>query len=78
MSHRCQPHTLCFECFRSEVNRARARRLSRPPESPFARHAPPAIQVRGDRQIAHRRRMLEHLERQFSSARDAASRRQAG
>ena len=42
-------HTLCFECYRGEVNRARARRLGGGALDP--------------RQIAHRQRMLEHLER---------------
>jgi hypothetical protein len=42
-------HTLCFECYRGEVNRARARRLSGLALDP--------------RQMAHRQRMLEHLER---------------
>ena len=42
-------HTLCFECYRREVNRARARRLGRVALDP--------------RKIAHRQRMLEHLER---------------
>jgi hypothetical protein len=42
-------HTLCFECYRGEVNRARARRLSGVGFDPH--------------QIAHRQRMLEHLER---------------
>jgi hypothetical protein len=42
-------HTLCFECYRGEVNRARARQLSRIALDP--------------RQIAHRVRMLQHLQR---------------
>ena len=42
-------HTLCFECFRGEVNRARARRLSGA--------------VLDAREIAHRQRMLKHLQR---------------
>jgi hypothetical protein len=40
-------HSLCFECYRGEVNRARARRLGRVALDP--------------RKIAHRQRMLEHL-----------------
>ena len=42
-------HTLCFECYRGEVNRAHARRLGGLSLDP--------------RQLAHRQRMLEHLER---------------
>ena len=42
-------HTLCFECYRGEANRARARRLG-------------GLGLDA-RQIAHRQRMLEHLER---------------
>ena len=47
-------HTLCFKCYRGEVNRARARRLSR--------------SVLDPRQIAHRQRMLEHLQQLTASA----------
>jgi hypothetical protein len=53
-------HSLCFECYRSERNRRRAHRLFAidPPvlRSPFGVRAP----LTG-REIAHRRRMLEHL-----------------
>lgn len=54
-------HTLCFECYRSERERQRARRL---------------IEVQagggslGDRQVAHRRTMLAHME-QTAAARGA-------
>ena len=49
-------HTLCFECFRSERDRRRARRLadvrpSAPLRSPFGQPLTP-------RQIAHRQTML--------------------
>lgn len=61
-------HTLCFECHRSEVNRARARRLI---EFATTRHAPmtpasfgtPANRVLSDTRIARRERMLDHLRR---------------
>ena len=46
-------HVLCFECYRSEVDRQRARR---PTPSPFGQ------QMSADA-MAHRRRMLHHLER---------------
>ncbi len=55
-------HTLCFECYRAERERQRAQRLSetdrpRPVVSPFAGPA-----ILGERQIAHRRAMLAHLQ----------------
>ena len=61
-------HTLCFECYRAEINRARARRfrdratppLTRPPSSP---QELVDSQVLDARQIEHRHRMLEHLQR---------------
>jgi hypothetical protein len=53
-------HTLCFECYRSERERQRARRLFAidPPmlRSPFG-----VGSALSAREIAHRRRMLEHL-----------------
>ena len=59
-------HTLCFECHRAEVNRARAHRMTdwagtRPPRSLFggAGHITP--RALNPRQIAHRQRMLDHL-----------------
>ena len=57
-------HTLCFECYRRELNRARARRLAdpRPPVSPFRWYGGGPAGVLNDRQIAHRRRMLDHLQ----------------
>jgi hypothetical protein len=51
---------LCFQCWRSEMDRSRARQLALP-LSPVAPHS-----VRGDlndRQLAHRARMLEHMTR---------------
>lgn len=57
-------HTLCFECFRAERERQRARRLvGTEPAPDRGRPAfgdPPALD---DRQRAHRRAMLAHLER---------------
>jgi len=66
-------HTLCFECYRSEVNRARARRLidvavPSPPRSPFGLAAGAGRQVLDSRQVAHRERMLEHLQRLTAAA----------
>jgi hypothetical protein len=69
-------HTLCFECHRNEVNRARARRLSEgvaplvppAPRSPFG---PPPVAsgpALTHRQIAHRQRMLDHLQRTHAVA----------
>jgi hypothetical protein len=69
-------HTLCFECYRGEINRARARRLREAahlpavpslPSSPggSAVVGPPALDAR---QIAHRQRMLAHLGRTSSLA----------
>jgi hypothetical protein len=61
-------HTLCFECYRGEVNRDRARRLSelatplRAP-SPFGPPEPVGRGVLEDRQVAHRQQMLDHLQR---------------
>ena len=59
-------HTLCFECYRSERERQRAKRLA---EVPFA--APlrvPHVPLSGggdlgDKQVAHRQTMLAHMER---------------
>ena len=50
-------HTVCFECFRAERDRQRARRLadvSTLPRSPFLRPLTP-------RQVGHRHQMLIHL-----------------
>lgn len=48
-------HTLCFECFRGEVNRARARRLTE-------------RRILDSRQVAHRQLMLQHLQRLTAAA----------
>jgi hypothetical protein len=60
-------HTLCFQCYRRERDRARAQRLVESGAgqrivSPFASN-----RVLDEREIAHRQRMLEHL-REFSAA----------
>ena len=58
-------HTLCFECFRAERERRRARLFAQaeiePPRSirsPFS-----TASSLSDRDIAHRRAMLTHCER---------------
>jgi hypothetical protein len=61
-------HTLCFQCYRCEVNRARARRLgeriSQPSMvSPFGPAELGGGQVLDEGQRSHRQRMLEHLQR---------------
>jgi hypothetical protein len=66
-------HTLCFECYRSEVNRTRARRLAegtRPVAGDATRPllaSPFGGRTLDHRQFAHRQRMLEHLQRTGSS-----------
>ena len=55
-------HTLCFECYRGQVNRARVRRLIDAAVTPRAR-SPLGNSVLDSRQIAHRNRILEHLQR---------------
>ncbi len=66
-------HTLCFECYRAEVNRARACRLIHaavPSQvgSPFGPAAGVGPLALDSRQIAHRQRMLEHLQRLTAAA----------
>jgi len=61
-------HTLCFECYRSEVNRARARRIidaAVPSQvrSPFGPTAGVGRLLFDARQVAHRQRILEHQKR---------------
>jgi hypothetical protein len=52
--------TLCFECFRSGMERTRARREAWAQRAlPFESAATPARLT--DQAIAHRRRMLEYL-----------------
>lgn len=61
-------HTLCFECHRGEVNRARARRLTEltvPPQArlPFGEPEVASHRPLAPRQVAHRQQMLDHLQR---------------
>lgn len=61
-------HTLCFECYRGEINRARARRMTEQPtplrrQSPFGHQDSSCERPMGERQVAHRRRMLDALQR---------------
>jgi hypothetical protein len=61
-------HTLCFECHRGEINRARARRLGRqgvapPLRSPLGQSAVIDNRTLARRQIAHDRQMLDHPRR---------------
>lgn len=66
-------HTLCFECFRSELNRQRAQRLA-PSEverlgevstaslrASLEPRSPFETVQLSERQLAHRQRMLNHL-----------------
>jgi hypothetical protein len=55
-------HTLCFECYRSELNRQRARRLV-VVTSPAPLRAPFGQLKLSLRDVAHRRRMLQHLQK---------------
>lgn len=65
-------HTLCFECYRGELNRARARRLTeqpaRPIVSPFSAWQAVGARVLDARQVTHRQRMLEYLQRLSEAA----------
>jgi hypothetical protein len=58
-------HTLCFECYRSEINRQRVRRLAAVSSGPVRALLPPRspfdVMRLSERQIAHRERMLNHL-----------------
>ena len=60
-------HTLCFQCYRAEVNRTRSRRLRDPAFPPVLRSSSPQDLARSPvldaRRIAHRQRMLDHLQR---------------
>jgi hypothetical protein len=65
-------HTLCFACYRSEVNRTRARRLAEgahraPMPFPLGSLRTSGGRVLDDRQRVHRQRMLDHLQRTGSS-----------
>ncbi len=60
-------HTLCFECYRAQVNRARARRLSESQalstSSAYAHGHGASGGSLSRAQIGHRQRMLDHLRR---------------
>ena len=56
--HICVRHAICFQCFRAGIERARARREAWSQRTlPF--DAPPPQLT--PREVAHRRRMLDHL-----------------
>jgi hypothetical protein len=56
--HVCARHAICFQCFRSGVERTRARREAWAQRSlPFDAPAPALT----GRELAHRKRMLDHL-----------------
>ena len=61
---------LDFESYRTELHEARGRRLAGRPafESPFGRYEAGPERALNDRQLAHRQRMLAHLQRQSSAA----------
>jgi hypothetical protein len=66
-------HTLCFECYRAELNRARAKRLKEPPAqrqsvSSLGHDDGVGSRIGSDRQVAHRQRMLDHLRRRSEMA----------
>jgi hypothetical protein len=67
MAARCKHghgRTLCFECFRAGVEHTRARQEAWAQRAlPFEPSPPPLT----PREIAHRRRMLEYLERSATS-----------
>lgn len=59
-------HTLCFECFRRERERQRARGMARPSEAVPPAVAPMLANLRRltGRQVAHRRAMLTAMSEQ--------------
>ena len=63
--HICSSQAICFQCFRAGVERTRARREAWAQRSlPFDA---PATEL-STREVAHRRRMLEHLARSLKRA----------
>ena len=66
-------HTLCFECYRGEINRARARRLQAMVpvrmKLPFGSPEASSDLRLNERQLVHRRTMLDHLQRAPETAR---------
>jgi len=61
---------VCLERYRSEVTKAGARPPAElaPPASPFCGYDGGPARPLSDRQLAHRRRMLEHLSRRSRAA----------
>jgi hypothetical protein len=65
-------HTLCFECYRGQVSRTRARLMSeadilgRRPCAPALQQL--EIRALNERQVAHRRVMLGHLQHEAIEA----------
>jgi hypothetical protein len=52
--------TLCFDCFKAGMERTRARRAAwTQRELPFAQAE--GVRKLSDQEVAHRRRMLDHL-----------------
>ena len=64
--HQHRGSTLCFECYRSQREGQRARGAFQP-ESPMLRPLFSVVPALSERQIAHRRQMMAHLERDSSS-----------
>jgi hypothetical protein len=60
-------HTLCFECYRSERERQRANRLSTV-QTPMLRSPFGVRQQLSAHDVAHRRRMLEHLQQSAATS----------
>ena len=59
--HICARHAICFQCFRAGAERTRARREAWAQRSlPFEAVVPATMT---DRELAHRRQMLEPLAR---------------
>ena len=58
-------HTLCFECYRSERERGRARLLA---DLSAVTLRSPMAPMLTERQLAHRRRMLEYALNEVSRA----------
>ena len=59
--HICARHAICFQCFRAGAERTRARRDAWAQRSlPFDSVVPASLT---DKELAHRRQMLEHLAR---------------
>ena len=66
-------HTLCFECYRAEINRTRARRfqvmMPVRMKSPFGPPEASGDLGLNERQLTHRLTMLDHLQRAPATAR---------